>query len=157
MDELLSDEEIKQAIDDVIVGDELSLFKVVAQAQLDHLAPIREAELSKKQQVISELTDKVLELRVSIGVLAMERSNETWYWQGDGEDHLDSLTCPIIITPEKFKAEIKAAKEQAIKRTYYWLYEICNNPDHHSHYINTVFRCDCPETSYEDLSLALEG
>lgn len=29
--------------------------------------------------------------------------DEIWFWQGDGEDHLESLTCPIIITPEALR------------------------------------------------------
>lgn len=35
-----------------------------------------------------------------------------WYWQGDGEDHLESLTCPVVISPEDL-AELVAIAERA--------------------------------------------
>lgn len=30
--------------------------------------------------------------------------DEYWVWQGDGEDHPESLTCPILIQPEDMRA-----------------------------------------------------
>ena len=32
-----------------------------------------------------------------------------WAWQGDGMDHLESLTCPVVIRPEQLREIIKAA------------------------------------------------
>lgn len=40
-------------------------------------------------------TDEQLELRVH---RAMSQANY-WAWQGDGQDHLESLTCPVAIDP----------------------------------------------------------
>jgi hypothetical protein len=34
-----------------------------------------------------------------------------WVWQGD-EDHLESLTCPVMIRPEQLQAMIAAARSQ---------------------------------------------
>ena len=31
-------------------------------------------------------------------------AQEYWSWQGDGEDHLESLTCPVVADPSRLKA-----------------------------------------------------
>lgn len=31
-------------------------------------------------------------------------ASDSWHWMGDGNDHLDSLTCPILISAEDLKA-----------------------------------------------------
>lgn len=36
--------------------------------------------------------------------LHRERAGEVWYWQGDGEDHLESLTCPVLIEADDLRA-----------------------------------------------------
>lgn len=48
------------------------------------------------------------ESRVSIG--------EVWHWGGDEEDHLESLTCPILISPEKMRIEIEKAKAEFVRK-----------------------------------------
>lgn len=30
--------------------------------------------------------------------------DDPWHWQGDGHDDLDTLSCPVLIEPEKLKA-----------------------------------------------------
>lgn len=37
---------------------------------------------------------------------------DPWHWMGDGEDHLESLVCPILILPEDLKAALDAAREE---------------------------------------------
>ncbi len=37
---------------------------------------------------------------------------EFWYWMGDDNDHLESLTCPIIIQPEELKRLIERRKHE---------------------------------------------
>lgn len=40
--------------------------------------------------------------------------NEYWMWQGDGEDHLESLTCPVVISVTKMRAlqqQVSALRE----------------------------------------------
>jgi hypothetical protein len=39
-----------------------------------------------------------------MGQMAME--GNFWTYQGDGEDHLESLTCPVIIHPMRLKGAI---------------------------------------------------
>lgn len=36
--------------------------------------------------------------------LHREWNGEVWYWQGDGEDHLESLTCPVLIEADDLRA-----------------------------------------------------
>lgn len=36
-------------------------------------------------------------------MLRDERDGAVWCWQGDGEDHLESLTCPVLIRPEALR------------------------------------------------------
>ena len=36
--------------------------------------------------------------------LQRERQGEVWYWQGDGEDHLESLACPVLIEADDLRA-----------------------------------------------------
>jgi len=41
-----------------------------------------------------------------------------WVWQGDGEDHLESLTCPVLIRPERLAETlmISAAATAEVER-----------------------------------------
>lgn len=41
--------------------------------------------------------------------LQRERIGEVWLWQGDGEDHLESLACPILITADQLREELEEA------------------------------------------------
>ena len=41
--------------------------------------------------------------------------HETWYWMGDGEDHLESLTCPIIINTEDLRDLLADERQKAFK------------------------------------------
>jgi len=60
------------------------------QRQLDGVA---KAQLSKDKTKLAGLMDKVV-------ALERERDGEVWYWSGDGNDHPESLCCPILIEPE---------------------------------------------------------
>lgn len=46
----------------------------------------------------SQLTDYA-RVREENKTLRCERDGEVWVWQGDAEDHLESLVCPILIQP----------------------------------------------------------
>ncbi len=60
--------------------------------------------------LIQPLIDQAIqEQRELYQVRDDERVGNTWYWQGDGKDKIDSLTCPIIITPYAFKKELDQA------------------------------------------------
>lgn len=45
---------------------------------------------------LAEAVDTIASLR---NHLEAERGNY-WAWQGDGEDHLESLSCPVVIQPQ---------------------------------------------------------
>lgn len=36
--------------------------------------------------------------------LQRERNGEVWLWQGDGEDDVESLTCPVLMTADQVRA-----------------------------------------------------
>lgn len=44
--------------------------------------------------------------RRRLEMYAAAESKNYWIWQGDGEDHLESLTCPILIRPEQLRSLI---------------------------------------------------
>ena len=41
--------------------------------------------------------------------------DETWYWMGDGEDHLESLTCPVIINAEDLRNLLADERQKAFR------------------------------------------
>lgn len=51
--------------------------------------------------------EKVKLLENEIEALHRERIGEVWYWQGDNEDHLESLTCPVLIEAEELRTLLK--------------------------------------------------
>ena len=56
-----------------------------------------------------------------IDVRYRESVGETWHWQGDGTDHLESITCPIVVEIGKVDSlakeagYVKLAEDQALK------------------------------------------
>jgi len=46
---------------------------------------------------------KVEKERDELKILKFKRFNkeECWLYRGDGEDYLDSLVCPVVISPER--------------------------------------------------------
>ena len=55
---------------------------------------------------------EITNLKNEVEALHRERKGEVWYWMGDGNDHIESLSCPILIEPEDFKAEIRKLFEE---------------------------------------------
>jgi regulator of replication initiation timing len=43
--------------------------------------------------------------------LRRERNGEVWYWQGDEEDHLESLTCPVLIEANDLRELLERSKK----------------------------------------------
>lgn len=39
----------------------------------------------------------IADLRKQVALHEARQRGDYWIWQGDGNDHLESLTCPIII------------------------------------------------------------
>lgn len=62
-------------------------------------------------------------------VEAIERG-EVWYWQGDGEDHPESLTCPVIMKAHALREFLTARDERdALCRHVEALREACARKD----------------------------
>jgi hypothetical protein len=49
------------------------------------------------------LLDRLADWRERAHMAAQRDKGEVWYWQGDEEDHLESLTCPVVIPAEKLR------------------------------------------------------
>jgi len=50
-------------------------------------------------------------------------NDECWIYQGDGEDHLESLTCPVVISPEKLMEILATWPAPDVKKP---VCKICN-------------------------------
>jgi hypothetical protein len=48
--------------------------------------------------------EQVSETEIAKLLAVIESQAAEWYWQGNEEDHLESLTCPIIISAEAMRA-----------------------------------------------------
>jgi len=57
-------------------------------------------------------SEDTVRLTAHIKALHQERKGEVWFWQGDGEDHLESLSCPLLINPQDIS---DMAKEMGYK------------------------------------------
>lgn len=95
------------AIAQAVLGDihegEASVDDVVNYVKKERLLAVETAEHCGKYKELFEL-------------LRQERDGEVWCWQGDGEDHLESLTCPVLIRPEILKAMHDESVTAAIRR-----------------------------------------
>ena len=80
------------------------------------LAQIVAAEKDNRATILTRALDSEHErcddLRRELRLHAQKAADEYWTWQGDGEDHLESLTCPVLIPVDKLR-DIISAKEQA--------------------------------------------
>lgn len=68
---------------------------------------------SKRQALLADLGQDVVAMREEIKTLKAElklhrlkASGSYWAWQGDGDDHLESLVCPVIIWPDDLRKMI---------------------------------------------------
>lgn len=67
----------------------------------------------KRLDRIEELEKQLAEAKhIKSGIA---RSEGGWIWQNEGSDKLDSITCPIIITPDRLKELIVA--EESLPRS----------------------------------------
>lgn len=60
-----------------------------AALDLAHMVVLLDKKVKEREQVIRDASNP------SIGV---------WYWQGDGDDFPESLTCPILISADKMRS-----------------------------------------------------
>ena len=56
---------------------------------------------------IAELVDKVNDLTRRNALLRAAETKEFWAWQGDGEDHLESLVTPVLIHAKELRRIIE--------------------------------------------------
>ena len=50
---------------------------------------------------------------VAAGVIV--RKGEVWFWQADEEDHVESLTCPVLIPAEALRKLLADRAAQAVR------------------------------------------
>lgn len=67
------------------------------------LTELREIRKNQKslEAYMSEcerLNNKVEELKEELNALKAAVNKDVWYWQGDGEDYPESLTCHVVMT-----------------------------------------------------------
>lgn len=65
-------------------------------------------EVSYLAEEIRHLKDEVTQLRAV--KMARFNNEDCWIYQGDGEDHLESLSCPVVIYPNELKNILSAVK-----------------------------------------------
>ena len=78
---------------------------------IDHSGVIE--KIKQEQNIVTkadenkELIDRLLQTIQKVtderNDLLRERDGEVWIWQGDDDDHLESLACPILIRPEQLR------------------------------------------------------
>lgn len=52
---------------------------------------------------------RLAELTSQLNAVRLYEQKEVWYWQGDGEDHLGSLVCPVVINAEDLRELLRKA------------------------------------------------
>jgi hypothetical protein len=62
--------------------------------------------LEETMAKIESLQEQIIKMAMEIEELkaikfARFANEECWIYQGDGEDHLESLTCPVVISAKK--------------------------------------------------------
>jgi hypothetical protein len=82
-----------------------------------------EQELLSSKARSSELESKV-HMRVDKVRARQIEGGEVWIWSGDGEDHPDSLTCPVIVQAEQVRKWDKAEADNARLRAALGLYDV---------------------------------
>jgi len=105
----------------IAIGNELSFPSA---QEVDRLAKLFEERIIKARK---EAYDKGVEdrlgiedtqrhtieqLRAELNARYAKDIEETWYWLGDGNDHLENLTCPILIQPEDLINELEEARHK---------------------------------------------
>lgn len=71
---------------------------------------------------IASLKEKVSELRAR--KFATFNGDECWIFQGDGEDHLESLSCPVVIAPASLTAlQADAARYRYLRNKHAFIVE----------------------------------
>lgn len=109
-----------------------------------------EADLARWKEAEAERTKQVEEEKRKLLVYQLGSSGNYWAWQGDGSDHLESLTCNVQIRPEQLAAIIaerdRLTKE--LEREERDHLETIDHRDKHEERINSIVR-ECGLGEYE--------
>lgn len=62
-------------------------------------------------QHCKRLDAEIAQARAHVNEVTLYQQNAVWFWQHDGEDYLQSLSCPIIIQPHHLR-ELLEGKAQ---------------------------------------------
>lgn len=68
-------------------------------------------EVRLKDAEIARLAEQVMNLQA---YRDGESGDGVWHWQGDGEDHLESLTCPIVIRAQDLRRLVASEQQRAV-------------------------------------------
>lgn len=103
-----------KSILDIVMDKELSLVETV------NALEAREKELDKKfnkkfNDGLMHLNNWIKDLLAQLELYQAKESKNYWIWQGDDSDHLESLVCPIIITPSQMLARDAAIAKRVKK------------------------------------------
>ena len=86
---------------------ELGQRAAAAESRVDKLTTdLQEANdaVGRYYDLNVNLTAENKRLRENLRISHALNTDEIWYWQGDGEDHLESLVCPVVISAEALAA-----------------------------------------------------
>ena len=100
---------VKDLIKELLERDESELLTKAAR-QLER----QEVRIDTLERCLENSYDKLREVRVE----KFKRFNEDEYWifQDDGEDYIDSLMCPVVMSASKLR-ELIAVREQVVELT----------------------------------------
>ena len=71
------------------------------------------SESAKAADGIKHLQAENHNLRLDINAFRQRHADEFWYWQDDGEDFPESLTCPVMVRAETIQRMAAAEAENA--------------------------------------------
>lgn len=66
------------------------------------------------EAALADVKKEAAKLQNEVVALHRERQGEVWYYQGDGEDKLESLTCPVLIEAEDLRALLKVPTQERL-------------------------------------------
>jgi hypothetical protein len=100
-----------------------TILKLDAVAEIRHMAvemPDRDmSEKWKRKQETNALLARQAEVSfaadVEQGKKGRVRSIDPWHWKGDGEDHLESLACPILIEADDLRQLVSDNKRVGMR------------------------------------------
>jgi len=58
---------------------------------------------------ITYLEKQMQDLNHTLSMMRDQETGQVWYWQGDGQDHPESLVCPVVISANDLRALLPRA------------------------------------------------